>query len=123
MERPGVHQVEENSAEQGKMEESGYEIICGAPTTIAVKGWMMMMRWSVSSWVRWGVSITRPKLESVSSFGAWGVSLTRPEMEPVWSLVVSGMSVTRPFLKRVSWFSYRRRDGISHVVRWVGGLF
>ena len=28
----------------GKMEETGCEIICGAPTTLAVKGLMMMMR-------------------------------------------------------------------------------
>ena len=27
----------------GKMEETGFEIICGAPTTLAVKGQMMMM--------------------------------------------------------------------------------
>ena len=26
-----------------KMEKTGREIICGAPTTLAVKGWMMMM--------------------------------------------------------------------------------
>ena len=25
------------------MEETGCEILCGAPTTLAVKGWMMMM--------------------------------------------------------------------------------
>ena len=28
--------------EQGKMEKNGCEIICGAPTTLAVKGQMMM---------------------------------------------------------------------------------
>ena len=36
--RPGVRQVPEGSGEQGKMEETGCEIICGAPTTLAVKG-------------------------------------------------------------------------------------
>ena len=36
MDRPGVKQVPEGSGEQGKM-------ICGAPTTLAVKGLMMMM--------------------------------------------------------------------------------
>ena len=36
--RPGVHQVQEGGEEEGKMEETGYGIICGAPTTIAVKG-------------------------------------------------------------------------------------
>ena len=33
----------EGSGEQGKMEKTGCKIICGAPTTIAVKGLMMMM--------------------------------------------------------------------------------
>ena len=37
MDRPGVRQVPEGSGEQGKMEETG-EMICGAPTTLAVKG-------------------------------------------------------------------------------------
>ena len=38
MDRPGVHQVPEGSGEQGKMEETGCEIICGTLTTLAVKG-------------------------------------------------------------------------------------
>ena len=38
MDRPGVRQVPEGSGKQRKMEESGCEIICGAPTTLAVKG-------------------------------------------------------------------------------------
>ena len=38
MVRPGVRQVPEGDGEQGKMEETGCEIICGAPTTLAVKG-------------------------------------------------------------------------------------
>ena len=38
MDRPGVCQVPEGSGEQGKMEETGCEIICGTPTTLAVKG-------------------------------------------------------------------------------------
>ena len=44
MDRPGVRQVPEGSGEQGKMEETGCKIICGAPTTLAVKGSMMVMR-------------------------------------------------------------------------------
>ena len=36
--RPGVRQVPEGSEEHRKMEETGGEIICGAPTTLAVKG-------------------------------------------------------------------------------------
>ena len=38
MDRPGVRQVPEGSGEQGKMEETSCEIICGAPTTLAVMG-------------------------------------------------------------------------------------
>ena len=37
MDRPGVWQVPEGSGEEGKMEETGCEIICGALTTIAVE--------------------------------------------------------------------------------------
>ena len=43
MDRPGVLQVTEGSGEQGKMEETGCEIVCGAQTTLAVLGYMMMM--------------------------------------------------------------------------------
>ena len=43
MDRPGVRQVAEGSGEQGKMEETGCEIICGAPTAFAVRGEMMIM--------------------------------------------------------------------------------
>ena len=38
MDRPGVRQVPEGSVEQGKMEETGCKIICGAPSILAVKG-------------------------------------------------------------------------------------
>ena len=38
MNRPGVHYVPKGSGEQGKAEETGCEIICGAPTTLVVKG-------------------------------------------------------------------------------------
>ena len=38
-----VRQVPEGSGEQGKMEKTGCKIICGAPTTLAVKGLMLMM--------------------------------------------------------------------------------
>ena len=43
MDRLGVRQVPEGSGEQGKMEKTGCKMICGAPTTLAVKGLMMMM--------------------------------------------------------------------------------
>ena len=36
MDRPGFRQVPEGSGEQGKMEQTGCEIICGAPTTLIV---------------------------------------------------------------------------------------
>ena len=38
MDRPGVRQVPEGSGKQRKIEETGCEVICGAPTTLAVKG-------------------------------------------------------------------------------------
>ena len=38
MDRPEVRQVPEGGGEHRKMDESGCEIICGAPTTLAVKG-------------------------------------------------------------------------------------
>ena len=47
MDRPGVRQVPEGSGEQGKMEKTGCKIICGAPTTLAVKGLMLMMMMNV----------------------------------------------------------------------------
>ena len=43
MDSPGVQQVPEGSGEQRKLEKTGCRIICGAPTTLAVKGLMMMM--------------------------------------------------------------------------------
>ena len=43
MNRPGNRQFPEGSGEQGKMEKTGCKIICGAPTTLAAKGLMMMM--------------------------------------------------------------------------------
>ena len=43
MDRPGICQVPEGSGEQGKMEKSGCKIIRGSPTTLAVKGLMIMM--------------------------------------------------------------------------------
>ena len=35
--------MSQRAVENGKMEETGCKIICGAPTTLAVKGLMMMM--------------------------------------------------------------------------------
>ena len=38
--RPGIRQVPEGSGEQGEMEKTDCEIVCVAPTTLAVKGEM-----------------------------------------------------------------------------------
>ena len=43
MDRLGVCQVPKGSGEQGKIEEIGRKIICGAPMTLAVKELMLMM--------------------------------------------------------------------------------
>ena len=43
MDRRGVRQVPEGSGEEGKMVKTGRKIICGAPSTLAVKELMMMM--------------------------------------------------------------------------------
>ena len=40
MDRPGIRQVPEGNGEQGKIAKTGCKIICGAPTTLAVKGQM-----------------------------------------------------------------------------------
>ena len=49
MDRPGVRQVPEGSGEQEKIEKTGCKIICGAPTTLAVKGLMMIMMMIMST--------------------------------------------------------------------------
>ena len=46
---PGVRQVPEGSGEQGKMEKTGCKIIFGSPTTLGVKGLMMMMK--LATWI------------------------------------------------------------------------
>ena len=43
MDRPRVRQIPEGSGEQGKMEKTECEVVCAAPTTLTVKGLMMMM--------------------------------------------------------------------------------
>ena len=49
MDRPGVRQVPEGGGEQGKMEKTGFKIICGAPTTRTVNGLMIMMMMQIES--------------------------------------------------------------------------
>ena len=41
MDRPGVRQVPEGSGEQWTMEKTGCKSICGAPTTLVIKGLMI----------------------------------------------------------------------------------
>ena len=55
MDRPGVRQVPEGSGEQETMEKTGCKIICGAPTTLAVKGLMMIMMMTAFVFVLAGV--------------------------------------------------------------------
>ena len=42
MDKPGVRQVPEGSGELRKMEKTGCKIFCGAPTTLADKGLLML---------------------------------------------------------------------------------
>ena len=51
MDRPGVGQVQEGSGEQRKLEETGCEVICGAPTTAAVKGLVKVKAVNRSSFI------------------------------------------------------------------------
>ena len=84
---------------------------------------------------RWGVSLTRPVLESVSPFGTWEVCLTRPMMEsvcssggcwshlqaPCWSL--SGRSPVETSLLHVGvGVFYAPLAGICLVSQLVGSL-
>ena len=48
MDRPGVRQFPDGCGEQGKVEKTSCKIICGAPTTLAVKGLMMNIMGSTS---------------------------------------------------------------------------
>ena len=68
MDKPGVWQVPEGSGEQGKMEKTGRKIICGAPTTLAVKGLMMLMMMCRSSGDHRGVCVF-----SVVLYRVWSV--------------------------------------------------
>ena len=57
MDRSGVCEVPEGSGEQGKMEKSRCKVICGAPTTLVVKGWMMTMIDCVQPKIKFGYVI------------------------------------------------------------------
>ena len=48
-----------SAAQHGKMEKTGCKIICGAPTTLAVKGLMMMMMMMLSAAFAAAVALPR----------------------------------------------------------------
>ena len=61
---PGVRQAPEGSGEEGNMEKTGCKIICGAPTTLAVKGLMMIMiikYQRLVSWLLWPRHTAQPR--------------------------------------------------------------
>ena len=60
IDRPGVCQVPEGGGEQGKMAETGCEIVCGAPTNLMVKGMMMMMMTTTTRTVMMTMMIMTP---------------------------------------------------------------
>ena len=62
MDRPGVRQIPESNEEQGKMEKTGCKVICGVPTTLAVKGLLLLLLMMM-------MMMTRPVLGSVKSSG------------------------------------------------------
>ena len=67
MDRPGVWQVPEGSGEQGKMDKTGCKIICGVPTTPAVKGLMIIMMMMMMMMIGQGVCIQRFDVSSWTS--------------------------------------------------------
>ena len=69
MDRPGVRQVPEGSGEQRKMVKTGCKIICGATTTLAVKGSVITDKGS--------------KPEILSRTAQTTAALTR--LKPVWN--------------------------------------
>ena len=83
----------------------------GGKFLLHVPSWNLCVR-SASLHLIWGVSLTRPVLETVWSFvgkgdyltrpGGWGVSLTRPVMKYVLSFVSRGVSLACPLLQFVS---------------------
>ena len=54
MDKPGVREVPEGRVEQRKMEKTGCEVICGAPTTPAVKRSVIVKCTHFSAWLKTG---------------------------------------------------------------------
>ena len=68
MDRSGVRQVPEGSDEQRKMEETGYGVNCGAPTTPAVEGWAKKGRNKLSESVRMMACVWSARCVQAHSF-------------------------------------------------------
>ena len=70
MDRPGVRRVSEGSGQQRKLEEAGCDVICGAPTTPAVKGWLKVkegrLYWHFTLIQRCRVVRAIPRLRSLA---------------------------------------------------------
>ena len=64
MDRPGVRQVPQGSGEQGKVEKTGCKIICGAPTTLAVEGLMMMIMMMMENREKWRKLVAKSSVVS-----------------------------------------------------------
>ena len=47
----------QRAVEKGKMEKTGCKIICGAPTTLAVKGLMMMIMMMIRVYVYFSLDV------------------------------------------------------------------
>ena len=69
MDRPGVRQVPEGSGEQRKMEKTGCKIICGAPTTLAVKGLMMMIIHRTLTWTTGSLTCAQMLMHATAQGG------------------------------------------------------
>ena len=109
MDRRGVRQVPEGSGEQGKMEKTGCEIICGAPTTLVVKGLMMMLMMtsftshfrcqsSAASWLQWIPARIWSCLASYSQ--SWEAKIhnaQRPQLHYSFLMDFQGLQNGSPF--------------------------
>ena len=95
MDRPGVQQVLESSGEQGKMEKTGCEIICGAPTTFAVKGF-------VSSLVLWAQSTTEDYIRA------------EHKLHPICRLFISQVIIPQVMFLKKYFLAYLYSAGTQH---------
>ena len=76
--------------EQEKMEKTGCKIICGAPTTLTVKGLMMMMKVSLVGSP--GLfSLCKPGVGQNTAFHAYAAASPTQSLLPVLSSWTSGV--------------------------------